>query len=192
MATHRKRVRHYHEPGDVHELTFSCYKRLPLLTNDRWRSYLVDSVSTACREQQFSLAAFVFMPEHVHLLVFPTAETSRISSFLAAVKRPCSVKVKQDLVSSDSVLLRRLTVRERPGRNVFRFWQEGSGYDRNLQSEKAVVSAMEYIHLNPVRRGLCDRAAQWFWSSASFYSQDSAEQTPGLPTIAKLPAEFFG
>ena len=30
---HRKRIRHYHEPGELHECTFSCY-RMPLLTND--------------------------------------------------------------------------------------------------------------------------------------------------------------
>ena len=37
---HRKLVKHYHEPGDFHELTFSCYKRTPLLTNDDWRRRL--------------------------------------------------------------------------------------------------------------------------------------------------------
>ena len=26
-------MRHYHEPGDLHELTFSSYRRMPLLTN---------------------------------------------------------------------------------------------------------------------------------------------------------------
>ena len=29
---HRKTVRHFHEVGHLHELTFSCYRRLPLLT----------------------------------------------------------------------------------------------------------------------------------------------------------------
>jgi len=28
---HRKQVRHYREPGCLHELTFSCYRRMPLL-----------------------------------------------------------------------------------------------------------------------------------------------------------------
>ena len=34
---HRKRVRHFHEAGHCHELTFSCYRRMPLLTNNVWR-----------------------------------------------------------------------------------------------------------------------------------------------------------
>jgi len=39
-----KRVKHYHEPGDLHELTFSCYRRMPLLTNDAWPAYLAESI----------------------------------------------------------------------------------------------------------------------------------------------------
>ena len=29
-------MRHFHEAGHLHELTFSCYRRMPLLTNDSW------------------------------------------------------------------------------------------------------------------------------------------------------------
>jgi putative transposase len=41
---HRKRVKHYHDPGHVHELTFSCYHRWPLLTNDAWRKILAENI----------------------------------------------------------------------------------------------------------------------------------------------------
>ncbi len=41
---HRKQVRHYDEPGHCHEWTFSCYRRMLLLTNDVWRSMLSVSV----------------------------------------------------------------------------------------------------------------------------------------------------
>jgi putative transposase len=100
---HRKRVKHYHEPGDFHELTFSCYRRMRLLTNDAWREYLARGIDEAAAQEEFLLIAFVFMPEHVHLLVYPTrpdAHAQSISRFLAAVKRPCSVKVKADLTAS--------------------------------------------------------------------------------------------
>jgi hypothetical protein len=33
--THRKRVRHDHDPGHCHELTFACFHRRPLPTNNR-------------------------------------------------------------------------------------------------------------------------------------------------------------
>jgi putative transposase len=90
MSGHRKRVKHYHEPGDCHELTFSCYRRLPLLTNDAWRSLLTVSVDRAVEQHEFRLIAFVFMPEHVHLHVYPAGPEVDISAFLKAIKRPYS------------------------------------------------------------------------------------------------------
>jgi hypothetical protein len=33
---------------------------------------------------------------------------------------------------------------------------------------------IEYIHNNPVRRGLVERATDWVWSSARFYAGETA------------------
>lgn len=63
---YRKRVKHYHTPGDYHELTFSCYQQRPLLTNDTWRGMLAEAIDRAIANHQFRLHAFVFMPEHIH------------------------------------------------------------------------------------------------------------------------------
>ena len=158
MAKKRKTVRRFHEPGDCHELTFCCYRRMPLLTDDTWCGWLAAGIDRAACSQRFRLVAFVFMPEHVHLLIAPEGPEVRIDLILKAIKRPHSFRVKQRLVAVGSPLLERLTVRERPGVERFRFWQEGGGYDRNLRTEAAVLAAIESIHLNPVRRGLCSRA----------------------------------
>ncbi len=40
MSGRGKTVKRFHEPGDCHELAFSCFRRMPLLTNDDWRSLL--------------------------------------------------------------------------------------------------------------------------------------------------------
>src|SRR3972149_1165021 len=68
---HRKTVPHLHRAGDLHEFTFSGHRRLPLLTNDGWRRQLARSIDHANQEAQMPLVAFVFMPEHVHLLTYP-------------------------------------------------------------------------------------------------------------------------
>jgi len=85
---HRKQVKHFHQPGDLHELTFSCYKRMPLLTNDDWRHRLSRYVDQACVEASFDLVAFVYMPEHVHLLVYLTISDPDMGRFLARLKQP--------------------------------------------------------------------------------------------------------
>jgi len=44
---HRERIRQHHDPGRVHELTFSCYHRWALLTSDLWRGMLAESIDRA-------------------------------------------------------------------------------------------------------------------------------------------------
>ena len=165
---HRKRVRHFDDPADVRELTFSCYKRQPLLTNDRWRTMLAESIDAATERHGYRLAAFVFMPEHVHLVVYPLRQADHVDALLRAIKRPFAYRIKNELVQSQSRLLRRLTIRQRPGVTTFRYWQEGPGYDRNLTTPAAALSAIDYVHLNPVRRGLAKEAVDWKWSTHLF------------------------
>ncbi len=185
---HRKTVRHFHEPGHLHELTFSCYRRMPFLTNDAWRENLARCVQAAGDEWAMQLVGFVFMPEHVHLLVYPTAVNPSISRYLARIKQPFSKHIKEILSGQSSRLLSRLTVRERPGKECFRFWQEGPGFDRNLFSSEAISASLEYIHNNPVSRGLCRRAVDWKWSSARYYLDvPPRRQHPHLPMIHGLP-----
>ncbi len=191
MTGNRKTLRRYHEPGDLHELTFSCYRGMPLLTNDVWRELLCRSIDKAIQHWNFRLVAFVLMPEHVHLLVYPTSIPVAIDHLLSAIKQPYSVKIKNLLLAEGSNLVDRLTIQERPGKRAFRYWQEGAGYDRNLSSPRAVLAAIDYIHRNPLRRGLVNEATHWKWSSARWYASERQLVDPDLPTIHGLPPEFF-
>src|SRR5687768_11464216 len=95
-----KTIQHYHEPGDLHEFTFSCFQKLNLLTNDSWRCYLAHSINEAGERFRFPLVAFVFMPNHVHLLTYPLDEHPEIEMYLQAVKRSTSLAIKDDLSAS--------------------------------------------------------------------------------------------
>ncbi|MGE3180634.1 MAG: hypothetical protein AB7N71_03325 [Phycisphaerae bacterium] len=57
-------------------------------------------------------------------------------------------------------------------RNVFRFWQPGGGFDYNVFRDHSIPTIIEYIHANPVRRGLCSDPRDWTWSSARFWDGD--------------------
>ena len=64
-----------------------------------------------------------------------------------------------------------------------RLWQ-GRFFDRALRTVREYNRAVEYIHLNPVRRGLVAKPEDWFWSSVREYSgslQDEAKRHPFLP-----------
>ena len=131
------------------------------------------------------------MPEHVHLVVYPESDDSRIERLLKAVKQPFSNRIKRLLLDAGSPLLDELTVRERPGKMSFRFWQEGPGYDRNLKTPRIVLASIDYLHSNPVRRGLVGRGIDWRWSSCRFYHEEAASKDEALPTIHGLPPEFW-
>lgn len=56
---HRKLVRHFDQPGQAHELTFSCYRRLPALDTDERRTLLSRCMDSALAGREFELIAFV-------------------------------------------------------------------------------------------------------------------------------------
>ncbi len=187
-----KTIRRYHQAGDLHELTFSCHLRQRLLTNDTRRNFLAESVDFALEKHQLCLSAFVFMPEHVHLLVWPQDPAqAEISQFLKSLKQSCSTKIKHDLRQSNSSLLAKLTITERPGKQTFRFWQAGPGYDRNLNTPDVVLTSIDYIHNNPLRRSLCQRPEDWKWSSYRTYLADERLLPLTSPKVTSLPAEFL-
>ena len=162
---------------------------MPLLTNDSWRKILTAELGAVCQAERFGLVAFVFMPEHVHLLVLPLEAACRVSRLLGRTKRQSSQAIKQILEQHRSPLVTKMTVQERPGRQSFRFWQEGGGFDRNLFSPKAIEASIDYIHENPVKRGLCQRATDWKWSSARFYSSGTIDHD--LPTLMRPDPSWF-
>jgi putative transposase len=169
---HRKRKRTYDQPGGAHFVTFSCHQRLPLLSKDRARGWVVNAIRNARMKFDFDLWAYVLMPEHLHLLVHPRNQRYRMRHILAGIKRPVSVQAKSHLIETDNqTWLDRLTVVER-GKTLFRFWQPGGGYDENLSDDRPICEVIEYIHGNPVRRGLVDSPTDWRWSSARFWEGD--------------------
>jgi putative transposase len=136
----------------------------------------------------WEVVAFVFMPEHVHLLCNPLEAEPDIGTYLKAIKQPFSAEIHQILVDHRAKLLRKLIIRDRPDHESFRYWQEGPGFDRNLSTPKAILASIHYIHENPVRRGLCNTAVQWKWSSARWYlNEPPRQQDPDLPFIHGLP-----
>ncbi len=149
------------------------------------------AIDRACKRYQVKLASLVLMPEHLHMLVFTHLKQLPIDSLLYAMKRPFSYRIKQLLIESQSHLLEKLTIRERPGKSVFRFWQEGPGYDRNFHAQQATLAAIDYIQRNPVRRGLCQRTIDWQWSSAHWYASDCQLVAPNLPEFTRLPIDFW-
>jgi putative transposase len=93
----------------------------------------------------FVVAGYVVLPEHVHLLVSEPKQAV-LDKALQALK--LSVAVQR---------------RERP------FWQ-ARYYDFNVYTPDKRSEKIQYMHNNPVRRGLAAEPGQWPWSSYGHYA----------------------
>jgi REP element-mobilizing transposase RayT len=58
-----------------------------------------------------------------------------------------------------------------------RVWQRRF-YDLNVWSEKKRLEKLNYMHANPVKRGLVSSPDQWPWSSFRFYYLEDASMLP--------------
>ena len=165
MSTHRKTIKHYNIPGHAHYLTFSTYRRIPLLNKDRTRLWLIESIERARKLHDFDLWGWVIMPDHAHLLISPRQLVYRMDDILQSIKQPVSKKTIRYLSIQSPAFLPKLTVVN--ARRTYRhFWQVGPGYDANQVEPAATHQTIDYMHLNPVRANLVALATEWKWSSA--------------------------
>jgi len=74
--------------GTARFLTFSCFRRLPLFSNDKIKQLFLDRLKALRPVLHFQLYAWVIMPEHVHLLLMPQLPRFPVSTIMHRLKRP--------------------------------------------------------------------------------------------------------
>ena len=180
-----KRRRRYDEDRLPRELTFSCFRRFRFLERDRTRQWFIDALQEARQRWPIAVWAWVIMPEHVHLLVAPRQSGVKVGKFAGYVKEHTARPAIKWLKEHAPEFLPSIAVQEGAVTRR-RFWQPGGGYDRNILKDRTLIAAIEYIHANPVRRGLCERPEDWEWSSARWHAGMRPawiEMDPSLPMM---------
>jgi REP-associated tyrosine transposase len=162
-----KKLKRIYGHGDLHFITFSCYRRLPLLGRAKARSLFVKVLGEVRARYRFALIGFVVMPEHVHP-VMSEPKRGTPSEALKALKQSVSRRLRGGYVKKSMPAGQlRLPLRhwdvELP-----QFWQRRF-YDFNVWSLGKVREKLDYMHRNPVTRGLVEHPKDWPWSSWSFY-----------------------
>jgi REP-associated tyrosine transposase len=116
----------------------------------------------------FWLIGYVVMPEHVHLLLTEPVKGNP-SKVLQVLKQKVSAALRRARRKS---WLGQLALRfpEAPA-DEKHFWQ-GRFYDFNVYSHRKKKEKLDYMHGNPVVRGLVTHPKDWPWSSFSFYARD--------------------
>jgi putative transposase len=135
----------YQQCGCLHFVTFSCFHRLPYLGTGVARDLFESALERIRLRYRFVVSGYVVMPEHIHMLV-SEPHNGLLTRAIQALK---------------------LSVAKRRTANPF--WQ-ARYYDFNVWSAEKVTEKLNYMHRNPVVRGLIEKPEDWVWSSYRHYA----------------------
>ena len=125
-------------------ITASTYQKQSLFQSDRMARLFCEVLLHYHQQHRYLLHEFVLMPNHFHLLITPTETLERS---LQLIKGGFFYRAKKELKFMREI------------------WQP-SYYDRRVRDLGEYDVFREYIHLNPVRRGLVASALDYLYSSA--------------------------
>jgi putative transposase len=170
-----KLIRHYGR-GHLRFITFTCYRRLPLLRSVRARNIFVHILGEVRDRYGFSLVGYVVMPEHIHLLISEPAKGTP-STVIQVLKQRVSRRLrrKRRRPTGQLNLIFASGEDSQP-----RFWQRRF-YDFNVWSRAKKKEKLNYMHANPVKSGLVTDAKDWPWSSYGFYARSEVGLVPINP-----------
>jgi putative transposase len=145
-------LRRFHESGQTHFLTFSCYRRQPKFTSsDIYDLFLVCLEDMRCRFDG-CIYGYVIMPEHVHLLI-SEPKRATLADAIHYLKLSFAKRVRS----------------RRGAKGSGSFWKKRY-YDRNVRDASEFTEKLRYLHRNPVKRGLVKAPEDWKWSSFRHYA----------------------
>jgi putative transposase len=130
-------------------ITTQTYNRRRLFQHTPTAELLLDTLQHYRREGLYKLHAFVVMPDHIHLLLTPTEIT--LERTLQLIKGGFSRRLASKLP----------------------IWQRGFT-DGRIRDRQDFATHRDYIHHNPVRSRLCQRAEDYPFSSAHRQTDPSA------------------
>jgi len=170
-------LRRYQSSRCTHFITFSCYRRQPLLMKHSAAQMFEQALEEARVKYGFFVYGYVVMPEHVHLLV-SEPEVGTLATAIKAIKQ--SVARRQVNLGGGLSSSKQKDPHNQPkvvwgtqNKNSRHFWQTRY-YDFNVCTPEKRVEKLKYIHLNPVQRGLVSRREDWPWSSYRHYTLGEA------------------
>ena len=132
-------------PPGTYFVTFITWQRRRLFVVEPYVRLFLKTLYGYRREGRFQLHAFVVMPEHVHLLLTPANDVT-IERAMQLVKGGFS----------------RAFGREFRGGEV---WQRGFT-DHRIRDAEDFARHRDYIHQNPVKRRMVERATEYRYCSA--------------------------
>jgi len=172
--THRFRIS---LDSQVLFITVVTKDRLPVFKTEKMKSVLCRAIDEARASAGFLLFAYVIMIDHLHLLTSRPTTTSNVLRVLKGItaRRVIDYLKEKNFLSS----LSKLEHQGRDRNHRYSLWQT----EKNvfpIFSERKFMEKVQYIHQNPVRAGLVERATDYRWSSARIWEGCQLRDEPLL------------
>ena len=154
-----------------HFVTWSVTEWLPVFVSDAYSGIITRSLEFCRANKGLLVHAYVVMPTHAHAILsvqegFSASDVIRDSRKFMA--KEIVRQLREDGNGLFDWVFRDAARKEGRPEGSYKVWQSGS-HPETLSSEKFVVQKLEYLHNNPVRKGLVEAPEHWRYSSAPFY-----------------------
>jgi putative transposase len=133
--------------GATYFVTLECYRREPLLARPQLKKILLDAIHDTKKQFSLHLGGFVILDDHAHL-VFIASANSELSALLHFL-RARFTRAWRELEKTST---------ETP------FWDHDVK-SRVLADHDDLRAHLDYVHYDPVRHGVSERAYDYQWSS---------------------------
>jgi REP element-mobilizing transposase RayT len=152
------------EPDAPHFVTCTVIEWLPVLTTGTRCELIVESLEFCRRQKGLRIYAWVILDNHLHAIL----SASDLPRVMAEFKSYTARRIIDHLVTDrcDWLLnqLQHFRLKHKSD-SIHQLWQEGY-HPQALTTDAATEQKMDYLHQNPVKRGLVAAAEHWRYSSA--------------------------
>ncbi len=140
--------------GGTFFFTVVTHQRRKILTTDLARSILRDSFRRVKDRHPFSVDGIVLLPDHMHTIwTLPTGD----NDFPTRWRQIKSLFTREWIASGGSESGVSLSQSKQGSRGV---WQRRY-IEKTIQDEADMRRHHDYIHINPVKHQLCEKASDW-------------------------------
>lgn len=167
-----------HADASVYFVTYSIVSWLPLFVSEHACRILADSLAFCQAHKGLRVNGYVFMPTHLHAIVFdrdhdPTRLANTLDAFRRYTGRALADHCDGNQPSVFAEALRQAAGQDRQRR----LWQS-TRRPISIQTERFWRQKLDYVHANPVRKGLVRYPEDWRFSSAHYYAtgNDNGEE----------------
>lgn len=156
----------------IHFITATVVDWVDVFTRKIYRDCIIDCLDYCIKNKGMILYGYVIMSNHIHLII--QSKEGKLSDLVRDFKKFTAKTILEKIQTIPEsriewMLERFKKATETHSRNKnYQFWQYGN-HAEEIYSEKFMWSKLDYIHLNPVRAGIIEKASQYIYSSASNY-----------------------